>query len=103
MTLSEVTGIAGEAGNFQVTVKEHPRYVDMDKCIACGECTTKCPKKVPSEYDAATGKRKAIYVKYAQAVAAQVSDRPGKLYPAEQAWCLRVLRKSLSRRCGQFR
>lgn len=68
MTLSEVTGIAGEAGNFQVTVKEHPRYVDMDKCIACGECTTKCPKKVPSEYDAATGKRKAIYVKYAQAV-----------------------------------
>ena len=26
------------------------------------------PKKVDSEYDAATGKRKAIYVKYAQAV-----------------------------------
>ena len=68
MTLSEVTGISGDAGNFQVTVKEHPRYVDMEKCIACGECASKCPKKVDSEYDAATGKRKAIYVKYAQAV-----------------------------------
>jgi len=68
MTLSEVTAINGEAGNFTVTVKEEPRYVDMDKCIACGACTEKCPKKVDSEYDAATGKRKAIYVKYAQAV-----------------------------------
>lgn len=68
MTLSEVTGIAGEAGNFTVSVTEEPRYVDMDKCIACGECTGKCPKKVDSEYDAATGKRKAIYVKYPQAV-----------------------------------
>jgi len=68
MTLSEVTSISGEVGDFQVTISEHPRYVDMEKCIGCGECTEKCPKKVVSEYDAATGKRKAIYVKYAQAV-----------------------------------
>lgn len=68
MTLSEVTAIDGNAGNFTVTIKESPRYVDMDKCIACGACAEKCPKKVDSEYDAATGKRKAIYVKYAQAV-----------------------------------
>lgn len=68
MTLSEVTKVDGVAGNFSVTVKESPRYVDMEKCIACGACTEKCPKKVDSEYDAATGKRKSIYVKYAQAV-----------------------------------
>ncbi len=68
MTLSEITGIAGSAGDFTVTVKEAPRYVDMAKCIACGACTEKCPKKVDSEYNAGTGKRKAIYVKYAQAV-----------------------------------
>ncbi len=68
MTLSEVTGITGAAGDFTVTIKESPRYVDMDKCIACGACTEKCPKKVDSEYNAGTGKRKAIYVKYAQAV-----------------------------------
>ena len=68
MTLSEVTGVAGVAGDFTVTVKEAPRYVDMGKCIACGACTEKCPKKVDSEYNAGTGKRKAIFVKYAQAV-----------------------------------
>ena len=68
MTLSEVARIEGIAGDFTVTVKEAPRYVDVEKCIACGKCTEKCPKKVDSEYDAATGRRKAIYVKYAQAV-----------------------------------
>jgi heterodisulfide reductase subunit A len=40
----------------------------MEKCIACGVCAEKCPKKVVSEYDAGMGKRKAIYVQYAQAV-----------------------------------
>ncbi len=68
MTLCEVTDIAGRAGNFTVTVKEAPRYVDMGKCIGCGNCTEKCPKQVDSEYDAGAGKRKAIYVKYLQAV-----------------------------------
>jgi heterodisulfide reductase subunit A len=68
LTLSEITALKGEAGNFEVSILQHPRYVDMDKCIACGACTEKCPKKVSNEYDAGLGKRKAIYVKYAQAV-----------------------------------
>ncbi len=68
MTLSEVMQITGEAGNFTIRVKEHPRYVDMDKCIACGECAAKCPTKVDDNYNAGIGKRKAIYVKYPQAV-----------------------------------
>ena len=40
----------------------------MDKCIACGLCAEKCPKKVNNEYEEGLGKRKAIYVKYPQAV-----------------------------------
>ena len=68
MTLCEVTDVVGCAGDFTVTVKEQPRYVDMDKCIACGECAAKCPKDVDDEYNAGAGKRKAVYVKYAQAV-----------------------------------
>jgi heterodisulfide reductase subunit A len=40
----------------------------MEKCIACGLCAEKCPKKVVDEYDAGLAKRKAIYVQYAQAV-----------------------------------
>ncbi len=66
--MSEVLSVKGEAGNFQVEVKEYPRYVDMEKCIACGTCAEKCPRKVDDEYNAGLAKRKAIYVQYAQAV-----------------------------------
>lgn len=68
MTLSEVTSLTGEAGNFTVELRQKPRYVDTDKCIACGACTEKCPSKVDNQYNAGLSKRKAIYVEYPQAV-----------------------------------
>ncbi len=68
VTLSEVTAINGEAGNFEVELLQKPRFVDMDKCIACGVCAEKCPKKVDDPYNAGLAKRKAAYVEYAQAV-----------------------------------
>jgi heterodisulfide reductase subunit A2 len=40
----------------------------MGKCIACGLCAEKCPKKVPDAYDGNLSQRKAVYVQYAQAV-----------------------------------
>jgi len=66
--LSEVTAIAGEQGNFTATVLQKPRYVDIEKCIACGLCAQKCPKKVEDPYNENLIKRKAIYVPYSQAV-----------------------------------
>jgi len=68
LTLAEIKGVSGQAGNFEVQVIQYPRYVDMDKCIACGICAEKCPKKIANAYDENLIKRKAIYVKYAQAV-----------------------------------
>lgn len=47
---------------------QHPRYVDMEKCIACGLCAEKCPKRVDDHYNERLIKRKAIYVPYSQAV-----------------------------------
>ena len=43
LTLSEVTAVKGEAGNFEVSILQHPRYVDTNKCIACGVCIEVCP------------------------------------------------------------
>jgi heterodisulfide reductase subunit A len=63
-----VQRVSGEAGNFEVQLTEYPRYVDMEKCIACGACAEKCPKKVSNEYDGGLSKRHAVYVPYAQAV-----------------------------------
>jgi len=51
-----------------VNVVQHPRFVDVDKCIACGTCAEKCPKKIDDIYNERLIKRKAIYVPYSQAV-----------------------------------
>ena len=68
MTLSTVIDINGHAGNFTVRVLEHPRYVDPAKCIACGQCSGSCPKSVDDSFNSYIAKRKAIYIKYPQAV-----------------------------------
>jgi NADPH-dependent glutamate synthase beta subunit-like oxidoreductase/NAD-dependent dihydropyrimidine dehydrogenase PreA subunit len=39
-------GMKGGQGDFRVEVQQHPRYVDMAKCTACGECVTVCPVTV---------------------------------------------------------
>ena len=68
MTLTEVTSVEGEAGNFTVKLYKKPRYVDEKKCIGCGICAEKCPSKVPSEYNMGLDNRKAIYIPFPQAV-----------------------------------
>lgn len=68
LTMSDVESVEGEAGNFRVTVRERPRYVDMEKCIACGVCAEKCPRKVTDKFNQGLSSRKAAYVMYPQAV-----------------------------------
>lgn len=67
-TLSEITDINGEAGNFTASILQQPRYVDPDKCTGCGICEEKCPKWVMSEFEHGLSKRKAIYSIIPQAV-----------------------------------
>ena len=88
-----MVAITGEEGSFSVRVVRHPRYVDVDKCIACGMCAEKCPKKVVSEHDEGLVQRKAIYVKYAQAV-------PLK-YAIDPEQCLYIV-KGKCRACEKF-
>ena len=67
-TLSEVVEVNGRIGNFNIILKQHPRYVDVDKCIACGACTEKCPRKVVDDFNMGLNKRKAAYIKYGQSI-----------------------------------
>ncbi len=68
ITLADVEEIAGEAGDFTVTLRVRPRYVDVEKCTGCGDCTAKCPVKVPNPYDAGLGITRNIRVPFPQAV-----------------------------------
>ncbi|TFG26349.1 MAG: hydrogenase iron-sulfur subunit [Promethearchaeota archaeon] len=70
ITNAEVTNISGYVGNFKVTVKKNPRYVDENLCTACADCVDICPVNVVDEYSGNLGWRKAIYIPYPQAVPA---------------------------------
>ncbi|ACV67718.1 CoB--CoM heterodisulfide reductase iron-sulfur subunit A family protein [Desulfohalobium retbaense] len=61
MTYAEVQEVKGFVGNYEITVRQHPRYIDATKCTGCGLCLEKCPTKVPSEFEEGLGMRKAIY------------------------------------------
>ncbi len=41
-TYSEVTEVSGYIGNYKATIRKKPRYIDVDKCTGCGDCTRAC-------------------------------------------------------------
>lgn len=66
---SEVIGVNGFVGNFNVKIKKHARFIDETKCTGCGLCTEKCPQKgIPNEFNLSMDTRRAIYIPFAQAI-----------------------------------
>ena len=69
LTNSEVKGVEGYIGNFDIKIIQKPRYIDAKMCTGCGECIEKCPSKVIDDvYSAGMGQRKAIYIPYDLAI-----------------------------------
>ena len=68
LTMTDVLEVTGEPGNFKVRVLERPRYVDIKKCTACGECSKACPIEVPNNFDQELRDRKAAFKLYPQAM-----------------------------------
>ena len=46
MTMTQLSRLEGEAGAFQVTLTTGPRYIDTEKCTACGACLREFPECV---------------------------------------------------------
>jgi NAD-dependent dihydropyrimidine dehydrogenase PreA subunit len=65
---SDVRDVRGQAGDFTVRVRTRPRYIDLDKCTACGDCVGVCPVVVPSQFDQGLTDQRAAYKLYPQAV-----------------------------------
>ena len=80
ITMADVQGISGTPGNFKVKLRQNPRYVDLEKCNACGDCVEACPVDLPNEFDRRLGTRKAIFRAYPQAIpnVFGISKAPGR-------------------------
>lgn len=46
LSMTQLTAVEGEAGNFKVSLVTAPRYIDLQKCTACGECFKQFPECV---------------------------------------------------------
>jgi heterodisulfide reductase subunit A len=70
LVCSEVEEVKGYVGNFTVTIKKHPTYIDYSRCTGCGDCMEACvlKKGVPSEFEEGMARRRAIYIAFPQAV-----------------------------------
>ncbi len=68
ITNSEVNAIAGEPGDFTVSLTSHPRYIDPVKCTGCGDCARHCPVTAVNPYNLGLDDRRAADIEYPQAV-----------------------------------
>jgi len=79
--MAEPIAVKGSPGNYKVSIKVRPRFVDKGKCISCGVCADKCPVKKPSKYEEGLKEEKAIYLPFQQAIPnAYVIDKEHCLY-----------------------
>jgi len=46
LTMTQLTDVKGEAGNFTVTLHSRPTFVDVGRCTACGDCIRAFPECV---------------------------------------------------------
>jgi heterodisulfide reductase subunit A len=60
-TLTNVIAVDGQAGDFRVTLRHEPRYVDPKACVNCDLCAAVCPVDLPSGFEMELSTRKAAY------------------------------------------
>lgn len=68
LTNTHLLDVEGEAGDFTVSLRQEPRYVDTQRCINCGRCAQVCPVEVADTYQAGLTRHKAAYKVAARAI-----------------------------------
>lgn len=65
-TLAEVERLTGGPGDFTVTVRQRPRFVN-ERCTGCQLCVPVCPAERPDAFNFGMGTTKAVYLPHALA------------------------------------
>ena len=56
ITMADVQGLEGGPGDFRLSVRKRPRFVDESKCTGCGLCTQSCPVSYRVQLDPAASR-----------------------------------------------
>ncbi len=66
LTQAEVVSVSGQRGDYTVTLKISPRYVNQN-CTACGECAKAVEAEISNPYEYGLSKTRAAYLPHAMA------------------------------------
>jgi quinone-modifying oxidoreductase, subunit QmoA len=66
LTMAEVESISGQEGNFDVSIKINPRYVN-EKCTGCNKCAEACNMEIDNPFNYGMNKIKAAYLPHEMA------------------------------------
>lgn len=61
LTMTEVVKVEGAPGNYDVTLKISPRYVN-ENCTCCGACADVCESEIENEFNFGMNRSKAAYL-----------------------------------------
>jgi len=70
-TNTHVEQAESDADRFRISLRQDPRYVDLTKCTACGDCMAVCPVSVPET------EHKAVYLPAAGQPGCAAIDKQG--------------------------
>jgi quinone-modifying oxidoreductase subunit QmoA len=88
-TLAEVESVSGGPGNYDVTIKLSPRYVN-EKCTCCGDCAQACTLDIPNEFNFDMDTRKGAYLPYEMALPMRYVISPEIIGTEDAQRCLEV-------------
>jgi quinone-modifying oxidoreductase subunit QmoA len=74
-TMAEVEKVDGGPGNYAVSIRINPRYVN-ENCTCCGACADACQLEIPNEFNFGMDKTKAAYLPHEMAFPARYVISP---------------------------
>ncbi|MDA8164999.1 MAG: FAD-dependent oxidoreductase [Desulfobacteraceae bacterium] len=84
---ADFLGLEGKPGAFTAKVRLRPRYINADKCTACGLCTRYCPRHLVDDYNEGLAITRPIHIDYPQAVPASYFIDPRACLHLQHGTC----------------
>lgn len=89
LTRAAVEALELAGGGFRARLRVRPRFVDPERCVACGACAAACrlAGRVPRAFDQGLGRGSAVGVPFPQAVPSSYAVDPASCLYRKRGKC----------------